>query len=436
MSLRTVARLAALAVGTSALWACRDGGDDLPIRTGGGNSGGVRLGDKDGDTDAGMPTGGDFTVANPLPDEKAPPCVPDRAVFIEGYYAPPGEESPGVAFDFDLTTREFSDDRGFQTNADVTGRVHGDKAYIVQRFATDAIQCLNLGTWDACFDFDGTGMLELERYSNPQDIIINDGFAYVSLHNPTTLGDVIKIDLSTGEIVANFQFSPYMNDDDDVNPRASKMVLVGGLLYVLLQDLQSNWSANTVGKLGVINTSTGSIDAVYALDRKNPESIVHNASTNELLITASGDYNNPISPGVEFFVLGDVPEDNYIGGSIIDGNDFFGRFLSYGYPTDIEIAGDTVFISVAYMNGWVHRFSEVITFSASSFIKDLNPWHTTDGQIPDIAVTNTELLVADRHENITNRGVWIYSLADGTSFGNFLADNPPLQTLPYCDPNK
>jgi hypothetical protein len=106
--------------------------------------------------------------------------------------------------------------------------------------------------------------------TNPHDVVITGSRAFIALYNPSAdpanvdgdgnPADVIEMNTNTGAIVHRYSFADFLNPDGDLNANAEQMLLVGGKVYVLLQDLVSNtYAANTTGKLGVINIATNTI---------------------------------------------------------------------------------------------------------------------------------------------------------------------------------
>lgn len=137
--------------------------------------------------------------------------------------------------------------------------------------------------------------------TNPHDIVVSGSRAFISLYNPTAdldnidaqglPGDVIEMNLDTGEIVHRFSFHDYLNDDGDKNANADQMILHDGILYVCLQDLDSDYSATSSGLVGRIDISTGEVLGVITLSGRNPVDIALSEDQKNLFIANMATYD-------------------------------------------------------------------------------------------------------------------------------------------------
>lgn len=212
----------------------------------------------------------------------APQPQPNRAAVLESSFVEPGQIRI-----LNLDDRFFQMSPIFSTHSDAIIRTFNGRLFAVNRLGRDTVQCLDPENESTCSDEISVG-----AGTNPQDVVVLlDGSAYVSLYQPAEPGDVVKINLETGAIEPRLDLVPLTQDDGDRNAKASTMAEVGGLLFVALQDLQSDFSANTNGKLAVINTESGSVESAITLNCWNPIDLQYSPVTGFLHVSCAGNYN-------------------------------------------------------------------------------------------------------------------------------------------------
>ncbi|HLD43848.1 MAG TPA: hypothetical protein VJC18_00315 [bacterium] len=144
--------------------------------------------------------------------------------------------------------------------------------------------------------------------TNPQDVVLSDQKAFISLYNPKNdpsnvdaeghPGDVIEMDTESGQITHRYSFYDDLADDGDRNAHASQMVLADDVLYVCLQDLESNtFSATAPGKIGMIDTKQNEMLGIITLQSRNPYGIALDNAHTRLFITSTYDYQHQGSYG-------------------------------------------------------------------------------------------------------------------------------------------
>lgn len=351
-----------------------------------------------------------------------PPPAPEKlSVVVEGDYV----AARGNALVFSEKGSSFVDGRSMPVYSDSTVFLYGRKAYLLQRWGEDSLKCLDVDTGSSCFNFGGVEQIDFEDNSNPQAVVVKDGFAYVSLNHPAISGDVVKIDLATGLIAPDrFDFTSFMNPDGDMHSFAGSMVAVGGTLFILLGDLQSDYYANTDGKLGEIYTGDEDNLRVFPLTEcLNPVGIAH-AETGELFFSCAGNFFPPEGRAVGFFDL----NARIVGGYFIGHEELYNRFLMSGSPGDIEISGRRGFFTLNFTNqdDFTPHSAEVRSFDVDRLVLDPEPWHFSDGGfIGDLAVGST-LMVADRGSTLENSGTFVYDLETRRRLGRYLRLDPPV----------
>ncbi len=117
---------------------------------------------------------------------------------------------------------------------------------------------------------------------NAQDIVVLPGEqkAYISRldsqNDPDNQDDLWVIDLIDGHRMKSFDLKPYTFTDEDRLARAAQMALVDNrYLLVLLQDLNTDFSANAPGKIVVIDTERDEILHTILLNGRNPMDITY-----------------------------------------------------------------------------------------------------------------------------------------------------------------
>lgn len=183
-------------------------------------------------------------------------------------------------------------------------RASGDNIYILHDGysfgSSDNVQVLDAAT------FVTQAQYSLGNGANPHDLIVAGNTAYVSIYNAAfdadnadvsgNPADVVEMDLATGEIIRRYSFADFLNDDGDKLGRADQMVLVGGILYVALQDSEADFSVNAPGLIGMIDIVRKDVEGVITLQTKNPVDVVLGSDGDRLFIAAA-EYDTSGSDG-------------------------------------------------------------------------------------------------------------------------------------------
>ncbi|MBI2338761.1 MAG: hypothetical protein HYU99_00095, partial [Deltaproteobacteria bacterium] len=276
-----------------------------------------------------------------------------------------------------LYTADFDTPSGL-SNTGVTGL--GSSAVI--RFFNGVLYVLhdgfsiassdNVQILDPANGFETIGQWSTGNGANPQDLVVIANKAYISLYNPENdadnidgegnPGDLIVMNVETGEIEKRLSFFDFLNDDGNRTARAAAMVLADDLIYVCLQDLEGDsFEQNTAGKIGVINTSTDEVGGVITLQGRNPVDVVYSGDENKLFVALQAPYDYTLGNfdtskafgGVEIVPLADP------GDTILLADEDLG-----GYIERLAVSDDTLFIVVSEMDSTTFEFtSEILSMS-------------------------------------------------------------------------
>lgn len=169
-----------------------------------------------------------------------------------------------------------------------------DQFVVLNRFGKDSLQILDplSGTLSQGMKFGNN--------TNPQDAICVGGKIFVSLYDGQNVGDLVVVDQNSLQLqdinpdldgVQGMDLKPYVNNDAQKNPRAGNMILQGGKIFLLLQDLDG-FDANHPGRLVRINPDTTQVEQTLVLSGRNPNSIVYDESHGTFYISHTGNYDS------------------------------------------------------------------------------------------------------------------------------------------------
>ncbi len=193
--------------------------------------------------------------------------------------------------------------------------------------------------------------------TNPQDIVVIGAKAYITLYNPSAdssnvdadgnPGDLIIMDLQTGDIEKRISFHDLLNADGDLNADASRMLLIGTKLYVLVQDLQYDFSVNTSGHIAIIDTDTDTwVDSINLIG-ENPVSLAYSSTANKLFIAHQAPYNDTLGnfdTSTSFGGVEVIPVDDPNNSFLFDDEDLG------GYVEQVTAGNGKVFVVVSQLD--------------------------------------------------------------------------------------
>jgi hypothetical protein len=275
-------------------------------------------------------------------------------------------------------------------------RASGEQLYILHDGysfgSSDNIQILDAAT------FVTEAQYSLGNGANPHDVVVTGDTAYVSIYNAAfdpdntdvsgNPADVVEIDLATGEIIRRYSFSDFLNDDGDKLGRADQMVLVGGILYVALQDSMADFSVNAPGLIGMIDIVSKDVEGVMTLQTKNPVDIVL-GSDGDRLFVASAEYDTSGSDGGLEVLDRSTGESLFV----VDDEDLG------GYLERLATDNDGVYAVASTLDADFNFSSKVMRLSADA--TDASSITTIDDAGSDVR----EILVTDGHLWISRREI-------------------------------
>ncbi len=222
-----------------------------------------------------------------------------RVAVIESNY-----KNPATLQIFDLNNQAFIPDAIYNPvmpaqDSVVRITTNGGKFCVLNRGvkAGDTIRC-----YSRSGDSYG-GPVNVGPFANPQDVVVPG--AYVSKEGSddqwtgfATLyetGELVELDLAGCMVTNRFDLTPYSDDDGDRFPTPSPIVWAGGKwgerLFIGLQDLHSDYSANTNGKLAVWDFRNGGLQPnAIPLITWNPFSARYNSLGDRILVASAGTY--------------------------------------------------------------------------------------------------------------------------------------------------
>lgn len=280
-------------------------------------------------------------------------------------------------------------------HSDAVVRSFGNKLYVVNRLGADNIQVV-----DPDAGFDVTRQFSVGQGTNPQQIIVTDETkGYVTLYQPEdnnsselAVDDLLVVNPATGAVLKTIDLTPFTTDDGERLARASAMVIVGGRIFVAIQDLPADLAlpANQPGKIVVIDTETDSVVDSAPLAGRDPVAMTYSPETGMIYI-ADADYFDVATDfgGIERF----DPESVTSQGILVD------DLLLGGAPGDMEVGGAKGYVTLGFFNTDTGNFAtKVVSFPLDPEEPPaLTEVYRGEAFIQDIALDeNGRLLVGDR----------------------------------------
>lgn len=307
--------------------------------------------------------------------------------------------------------------------SDVVLRTFNGRVYVLNRFGTDTIQVIDPDSFGIDADYSvGAG-------SNPQDIwVVSDSKAYVSrLDAQNDAGnddDILIVNPLTGDLLGSIDLKIYALDDGDSYARAGQMVAVGSRLFVCLQDLPSNMleSANTNGKVVVINMENDQVDGVVVLSGRNPADITYSPLTGLVYVSESGVFENFATDVTDSYGgIEVIDPDTLLSGGVVIDDASFG-----GYTKELRLVSRNLGFVIIGGN-------KVASFNPSTYEVVNDSFYVSTGfYIPDISVdTNNNVYVAEM--DATNPGVVILSSVDGSVVAGPVPVGAPPSSITFVN---
>ncbi len=275
-------------------------------------------------------------------------------------------------------------------------RVFDGISYVVNRLGRDSIQVI-----DPADDFATLIEFSTGPGSNPHDIsVINANKAYVTIYQPESVAGAEEIHIynpQSGSILGKLDLTPLADDDGDVNVRPERMAQVGDEVWVLLQDLNSFFAADTAGKIAVIDTKTDSlvdVDPVtpgvqgITLDGRNPSDIRYDETSDRVFVSNAGVFQPDFTTDTSD-AFGGIEVVNTLTyqtqGIVVDDADIG------GFPWGIQIANNNQAFTIA-------DSQRIAAFDPATFaVVDNNIYESPGTFLPEIHYDGDgHLLVSER----------------------------------------
>jgi hypothetical protein len=264
-----------------------------------------------------------------------------------------------------------------KTHSDAVVRSFGGKLYVVNRLGADNIQVV-----DPAAGFEVVRQFSVGLGTNPQQIIvIDESKAYVTLYQPEdnrsddlAVDDLLVVNPSTGTILKTIDLTPFAADDGERFARASAMVVVGGRLFVAVQDLPGNLALppNQQGKIVVLDTETDRIVGSLILFGRDPIAMDYSDETGKIYVADAYFFDLTTAfGGIEAVDPASLKAE----GMVVD------DLLLGGTPGDIEVRSPFGFVVLSSLDpdegSFVARFglegpSEIVRlYEGTSFIQEI-----------------------------------------------------------------
>ncbi len=195
-------------------------------------------------------------------------------------------------------------------------------------------------------DFNFLRTCNVGEGSNPQAIVVLPGGekAYVSrleAQNDTlNTDDVFIINPNTCEFLGSLSLLSCAEEDGEQLARAAQMALRQSSeeLFVNVQDLSRSYSADTNGKVAVINTNTDEVIDCIELTGRNPADITYSEINDKVYVTETGVYepDYTINPETPYGGIESINPDTLALEGMIDDLDLGGA------PSEIRLASGTI----------------------------------------------------------------------------------------------
>ncbi|MCD6513138.1 MAG: hypothetical protein J7K61_06020 [Thermoplasmata archaeon] len=313
----------------------------------------------------------------------------------------------------DTTTYSIKKDIASSHGDDVVKYYNG-KIYVVNRYGYDYIQVFDANMHEI-------DNWKLEKDSNPHDIAIVNGKAYITCYDKSHM---LVLNADDGNLIKKIDLSQFA--DTDGLPEANKMAVFNNRIFVTLQCLDRNnyYTPSGESYLVVIDTSTDSVERAIKLLSTNP-------------------FSSPVIDGMYIYVDevgrwgiedGGIEKINALNynsmGFVIDENTAGGDIVDFDIsPKHEGIAGMIIQFLEDIFNIHLIKQRMWIVTSDSSFkthliLYDFNSineiYHTNSYSIVDIACNGKNAWVADRESNgikiFDEDGNMVNELSDVSSY--------------------
>ncbi|MHC4214936.1 MAG: YncE family protein [Planctomycetota bacterium] len=281
-------------------------------------------------------------------------------------------------------------------HTDASLRAFDGLVYVINRLGRDSIQVVDPSDgFETIFEF------SIGPATNPYDIlVVAENKAYVTLYQPENLTgaeEVLVVNPQNGAVLEKIDLGFLTDNDGDRNPRATMMTRVGDEVWVLIQDLDYTYSADTNGKIAVIDINTDTLvdtdpdaegDQGIELVGRNPSDLAYDKSSNRVYIAMTGlfqpDFTTDTSDA--FGGIEAVDTENYITQGIVLDDAEFG-----GHPRGIQLASAELAFTIV-------SDTSVVAFDPSTQeVVDNEVYQSPGFFLPEILIDgDRQLLISER----------------------------------------
>jgi hypothetical protein len=300
-----------------------------------------------------------------------------------------------------------------------------DEVIYVLHDGFSAVSSDNVQVIDPNNDFATTAQYSTGNGTNPHDLIVIDHRAFISLYNPSAdSGDVIEMDLDSGEILYRYSFHDFLTDDGDLNANADQMVLVDDVLLICLQDLESStFEATTTGKVGMIDTTEHRVLGAFDLEGRNPVDIVASDDGTRVFVADMATYD---------FTLGEFNTTSAYGGiEVVDlatqsTQVFIDDTDLGGYVERLKTSSDTVYAVVSHFDDATFTYASRIARLTQDIATndDLTIFEDFTTDIRDIQIDGDYIWISRRvsgaNDDTSSPRIDVLDIASGIQIGNSL----------------
>jgi hypothetical protein len=216
-------------------------------------------------------------------------------------------------------------------SSDPVARVEDGRPVVVNRLTFDNLQGLDPhnGFQTAFEHSTGNG-------SNPHDLVIREEegrpVGYVTRYEPP-YDDLGIFDLQDGSILGSIDLRPYATNPDGL-PRPDQVLLLDGVLFVTLENIDRRFTTYGNGRLLVVDPASRQVLQVIDLAGQNPfESLVYSPDTGLVYVGLAGIFpGNPAGQSLTGGVEAIDPQTRRSLGLLVDDDDLGGNVSGVAVP--------------------------------------------------------------------------------------------------------
>jgi hypothetical protein len=215
-------------------------------------------------------------------------------------------------------------------SSDPVARVEDGRPVVVNRLSFDNVQGL-----DPHNGFQTTFEHSTGNGSNPHDLVIREEegrpVAYVTRYEPP-YDDLGLFDLEDGSILGSIDLRPYATNPDGL-PRPDQVLLLDGVLFVTLENIDRRFTTYGNGRLLVVDPGSRQVLQVIDLAGQNPfESLVYSPDTGLIYVGLAGIFPGLLPQALTGGVEAIDPATRRSLGLLVDDDDLGGNVSAVAVP--------------------------------------------------------------------------------------------------------